>query len=665
VAGHMSPSIRLIYFILLVLSLLSAWFGVHELLQVPLGNIQGFVMVGIGMLMLAWVMAHPPKPLTDLDANSIQSRISSRLDPIAQALLKRPLIYVGMLVGGLAVGLALNPALQPWSILIMWVAGILLFLVGTATLGIRIGLRDTLSQAVEWTKAARWELLAVLALTGFAFLCRGIALGDIPHNVHGDEGEMGLLARAVLRGELREPFVTGFLGHPTLWFFIQALALRLFGDTIVGLRMLSALMGTLAIPALYIFARPLYGRVVAILATILLAFYHVHIHYSRIGLNNIADPLMMLVTLAAFFHGYRTRPLLSFALAGVLMGLAQYFYYGTRLILVVMFFLLVYLAIKERHQLQKFLGPVALMGISFLLTVGPILRYYIAHPEVYIGRMTEHGLIERGNIPDLQANGQSLPIALLGHAYRSFALFVTYNEHSPFYDSGLPLLSHGMELLFIVGVVLVLLNWRKMENFALLLWVGGTAFFGGFLLWDSPQGQRYLIATPALCILIALALVQISFLLSQILGLSQRSQIGVTAFIVAVFTVWNLYFYFGIYTPRNSYALNPIATDIGNYLNNQAGQSYAYMFTPPNIYLNYGTIKFMASDPPGIDVIDPLTSVTALPELPAGLRPVFIFIPERLNELEVVKERYPNGKLWEYSRLPNTEQKYLYVYKPS
>lgn len=660
----MSPSIRLLYLILLILSLLSAWFGVHELLQFPLGNFKGFTLVGMGMLILAWIIAHPLKSLADMDANSLQGKISRRFDPIAEAMLKRPLIYVSMLVGLLAVALAKNPALQPLPILMLWITGIVLFVVGTATPRFGIRMRKMISRAVACVQYSRWELAAVMALTIVAFLCRAIALDRIPHNVHGDEGEMGLVARAILGGEFRDPFTSAFLGHPSLWFFIQALALRIFGDNIAGLRTLSALIGALAIPALYVFARPLYGRTAAILSAVLLTFYHVHIHYSRIGLNNIVDPLMILVTLAAFFHGYRRRSLVGFGLSGVLMALAQYFYYGTRLILVIMFVLLVFLAIKERRQLQRFLGHMALLAIGFLITIGPLMRYYIANPVVYYSRMIEHGLIERGNIPDLQENGQSLAVALLQHAYRTLGLFVTYNEHGPFYDSGLPLLSHGMELLFIIGIVLIALKWRDMENFALLLWVVGTAIFGGFLLWDPPLGQRYLIATPALCLLMALALMQINSLLSQIMGLSQRLQTGFMALIVGVFSFWNLYFYFDVYTPLNKYALNPTATEIGYYLQEQAGKSYAYMFTPPALYLDYATIKFIARNPPGISVLDPITSVATLQELPVELRPVFIFVPERLNELNVVKLRYPEGNLRAYFRLQDPEHPYMYIYEP-
>jgi hypothetical protein len=311
-------------------------------------------------------------------------------------------------------------------------------------------------------------------------------------------------------------------------------------------------------------------------------------------------------------------------------------------------------------------GQMVLMGIGFLIAGGPLLRYYITPPQVYYGRMLERGLFQNGaiHVPDLQANGQSLFQALLGHAYRTFGLFVSVNELGPFYNSGTPILNHGMELLFLIGVVLAVLNWRKVEYFVLLPWVAGTAIFGGFLFSDGLQGQRYLIAAPALCILMALAMVQISALLSPIMRLSQIQQSGIIALMVAAYTVWNLYFYFGIYTPLNSYAYSPTPTEVANYLHNRAGKTFVYMFTPNNLYLNYATIKFIANDPPGMDVLSPLTSITDLPEPPVGLRPVFIFIPERLNELEVVKQRYPDGNLQQYFRPQDPQHPYMYIYEP-
>ncbi len=373
---------------------------------------------------------------------------------------------------------------------------------------------------------------------------------------------------------------------------------------------------------------------------------------------------MILVTLAAFFNGYRKGSLFSFALAGVLMGLAQYLYFGARFILIMVAVLTVFLLIKERRQLLKFLGYAALMAIGFILTLGPLLRFYIAHPDTYVARLTERGLLQNGSVPDLQANGQSLFTALLGHAYRTFSFYIAIRDAGPFYNSGRPLLTNGMELLFLIGIVLALVKWRHIEYFALLVWIAGTALFGGFLLFDPPQSQRYLIAAPAMCILMVLALVKISSLLEQLTGPSPRRWQGVTAFILLALVLWNLYYYFDIYTPQNTYAFTPVMTEVGNYLSTQSKQSYAYMFTNPVTFLNYGTIKFLADDPKGIDVTDPLTSVTSLAEPPPGLQPVFIFIPDRLSELEIVKERYPNGHLQEHSTPLSPENILFYTYKP-
>jgi 4-amino-4-deoxy-L-arabinose transferase-like glycosyltransferase len=475
---------------------------------------------------------------------------------------------------------------------------------------------------------------------------------------------MGLVARAVIRGELRDPFATAFLSHSTLWFYIQAVSLRIFGDTIQGLRMLSALFGALAIPALYFFARPLYGRIVAVIAAALLAAFHFHVHYSRIGLNNIADPTMMVLTLTAFFYGYHKRSLPGFALAGLFMGLAQYFYFSARLIPVVIVALLLYLALRDRQRLWELRWQIGLMVIAFILSAGPLFRYYLAHPGIFFGRVLEHGLLQHENYVKLQLHGQSLFTALIDHAYRTFGFFIAIIDNTLFYSSGIPLLDHGMEVLFILGLVLLLLNWHKTEFFVLLLWVGGTALFGGFLLWDYPQSTRYVIAAPALCILMSLALVQIGSLLTETVGLLRPLSIGAVTVAVLALMTWNVYFYFGSYTPRNSYGGTHALTEIAYYLRPQVGERYVYMFTSPYFYLNHGTIKFVAKNPAGIDVIEPLTEITALPPPTAGLRPRFIFVPERIHELEVVRQQYPNGQLKEYRIQPSNDRTIVFIYDP-
>ncbi len=62
-------------------------------------------------------------------------------------------------------------------------------------------------------------------------------------------------------------------------------------------------------------------------------------------------------------------------------------------------------------------------------------------------------------------------------------------------------------------------------------------------------------------------------------------------------------------------------------------------------YFSHGTIPFLAPEKRGHDIVEPLGGPTdfALDE-PA----LFIFLPERLDELEFVRQRYPGGNYLEF-----------------
>ena len=61
--------------------------------------------------------------------------------------------------------------------------------------------------------------------------------------IFGDEGERGMDARAIIEGRPALIFGYGWWGVPNLYFYLVAWMLRLFGDTMVGDRMLSVISG--------------------------------------------------------------------------------------------------------------------------------------------------------------------------------------------------------------------------------------------------------------------------------------------------------------------------------------------------------------------------------------------------------------------------------------
>ena len=127
--------------------------------------------------------------------------------------------------------------------------------------------------------------------------------------------------------------MTDFLDHPTLFHYLQALSIKLFGQSISGLRMVSVIFGALCVPALYVAGRLSYGRFAGLIAASFIAFAHVHIHFSRIGLNNIHSVFMVIVLFIfvlwcdrALKHPDDQRALTPWFLVGLITGLAPVSY---------------------------------------------------------------------------------------------------------------------------------------------------------------------------------------------------------------------------------------------------------------------------------------------------------------------------------------------------
>jgi hypothetical protein len=625
------------------------------------------------------------------------------------------LLIGGVVCSALAYWFDADPALLPWGTLLAWAVGIVLFLIGAwqidrgwlrresdivprphtsqaakqdgsvvlqvpeamAGPGVAPDVAVVESQTearTEYVVAgapaaiaasyARWEIVALLALTLLALLTRAIFVDRIPQNFSGDEGEMGMMARLVLQGQLRDPFITGWLSHPTLWFFMQGLSLQVFGNGVFGLRILSALIGAATIPALYVFARPLYGRAVALAAATLLVAYHFHIHFSRLGVNNIVDPLIALLAFAAFFYGYRTRSLFGFALAGVLIGVGQHFYMGGRLTPLLLLVLLLHQALLNRSQLWRARWGLALLVLAFVLGIGPLARFFLTHRDDFTARMAMVGIFETGWFDEQHAQGLSTFTILLNQVRDGFGAYIFQADRSAWYDPKIPLLDRASAVLFVFGLTIALSRWRRMEMVLLLAWVLGAAIFGGVLLKNSPESPRFVTTAPALCLFIALAIERLVGLLSWALPLGRRVAYVVGAAAVLLLALWNLNFYFREYIPRRTFGwLNTeVATAIGSYLRPRTNV-YVYFFGPPRMFIGNGTIRFMASDTPGIDLIDPLVTPEMLPPQPDGLRPIFIFLPERAGEIAVVERRYPGGT--RYQADAQVEQVTLfYSYEP-
>ena len=182
------------------------------------------------------------------------------------------------------------------------------------------------ASAGRWLPGAAW-LLGILALAAFY---RFFRLPALPPGLNPDEAMNGNDALASLASGRFAVFYPENYGREGLFIWIVALSLKAFGASVGALRLPSAVIGTLTIPAIYLLASELYGRRVAILSGLLTAVSFWHVTFSRMSLRAILVPLVMSLAFGVLLRGLRTRQASAVILAGALFGLGAHTYIAFR-----------------------------------------------------------------------------------------------------------------------------------------------------------------------------------------------------------------------------------------------------------------------------------------------------------------------------------------------
>lgn len=167
--------------------------------------------------------------------------------------------------------------------------------------------------------------LQVVGLLGIAVWFRLWRLGDLP-GINGDEAFSGVRAIQLLRGE-SIPWRTP-TGNPlNLFFLLPSMALHwVFSPSLVLLRVPAVVSGLLLLVVNYWLCRPVFGRRVAVVSTVVLAVLPINIVYSRIGWDTsqtvLATTVMLYLALRSVTdraHWWRWSILATLALGASLL----------------------------------------------------------------------------------------------------------------------------------------------------------------------------------------------------------------------------------------------------------------------------------------------------------------------------------------------------------
>ncbi len=371
----------------------------------------------------------------------------------------------------------------------------------------RSGTRE--NQPAQAVPRRRWIFGLVAALTAGALALRLLYAGEsirvLVDELHFLAGTLSFWKPHDNIGLLTPMTETS----PFTWLFPywQANLVGLFGRSLGSLRAASAIVGALNIPALYLLARALFDRRVALLAAGLLAVFPPHLHYSRIALLSITDPLFGTLALAFLARGLQTGRRLDYALAGTFLGLTQYFYEGGRLFFIPLaaawVLLLALLGRKEAAAYHWRGLPVA--AAAGLLVSAPVYYTLLARGAPLAGRMDASGLNAAywGGLLADPLNG--LAAHLMRRVFPALLVYVAIPEATAYYGGGLPLVLPPLAPFFLLGLALALRRIRQPGNLLMLLWPGLTAL-GNTLLVVSHASTRYVVVFPALALAAAVGL---------------------------------------------------------------------------------------------------------------------------------------------------------------
>lgn len=337
-------------------------------------------------------------------------------------------------------------------------------------------------------------------------------LGSMPHGIYHDEAYYGLDAVSVLEGA-RPIFFTANNGREPLHIYILSLSLAAFGRTPFGLRLASAMIGTLTIPMTFLLGRALFNRRVGLLAMAICAVTFWPVALSRVSFRAGALPLFLGLAIALGWLGLKRRNVLLAILGGVAYGLAFNTYTAARvtpLAFALTAAIVVWRYLPRRHEDTKNenFAPSRLRGfpsrellaflISTVLVLVPLGIYALAHPAQVFAREGQVSIFETENGTPFTA--------LVKHAALAVGMFGWHGDTIPRHNlPGRPVFDLWTFALFVVGLALTAIRSRRSLPSAFLVVWTAVMLLPTVLAEDTPHFLRAIGLLPVLWLIPAIA----------------------------------------------------------------------------------------------------------------------------------------------------------------
>lgn len=545
------------------------------------------------------------------------------------------------------------------DLVLLWLASI----VGLVILAAGPPRKEHTARLRAWAYRSRKDILITAGIALMALIPRVYDLSSYPWALSGDEGTFAFTARSVLEGELSNPFSSGPWGYPSLLFIFQGWLIGLTGETIGGARMLSAVLGTASVVAIYWLTRHLFGRWTGLVAAVIAAAFNYHLFWSRNAQNAVASMLFVPLALLFLDRGLVGRSRVDSVVAGLVIGFAQFFHPANRILFPIAAAYAVYALLYQRPASRAALVRAVRVVLPNALWVAagaivghlPLLAYFSTHREEFSDRTNQVSVFASGWLAQEKEFTGKGALEILWIQFQNTALLPFRTVPNGHFHPDIPFASWPLVVPLAIGMTIVTVTFWRRQSFGLALAFWATVA-GSALTDGPPQTNRYTSSGPFLAIFAAIGIVAVACIAIRLVRLPRMPVAVLAAVVTLLIAGWHLNWYFeepnqiNVSSDANSQAANVLAHEAASH-----GEGVTVYFSdiPRMTYYGFDNVPYMAPDATGIDVVEPWTANDPPPELTGPT--LFAFLPERVGELEVVRAWFPDGTVT-VSTLPNGEE---------
>ena len=328
-----------------------------------------------------------------------------------------------------------------------------------------------------------------IALVLAAVMLRLHRLSDIPPGIYLTEGIHGVNALQVLQGD-HAVFFPDDYGRAGMIIYAIALTTSLMGQTMLAVRLPSALASVGTVVAVFWLGQTLFGReengrptlwrglLVGGVGAGLLAVSVAQTVMGRTAFRGNFLPLLLCLCLALLWRGWSQRSWRGIVLAGVCAGLLPYTYTPARFtpflfLLLGLSFLLPLGALTKKRMRAELPRVTIFLGVMGLVAA-PILIHFALHPDHFFMRSNQLLVLrpESGPVASLVAFLYNAWDHLLAFGFRGDP---SWRHNFP----GKPMLNPYEAFFFWLGVGMALWRWQRRPTYSSAASLAGRADVAG------------------------------------------------------------------------------------------------------------------------------------------------------------------------------------------